>query len=120
MYKLLQGALLVAVTTACAQPDKGATATATSAAASDSVILIGGQAYLMARGAPINIAPTATAKLSDSVILVGGQGFTIPTPKISASSTPMKAATTTVACKVVVHEGTPATTPPKYVFVVNC
>jgi hypothetical protein len=39
---------------------------------------------------------------------------------MASSSPSTTSGTTAIACKVVVHDATPATTPPKYVFVVSC
>ena len=121
MYKRLSGMLLLAVTVAC-NGKGGGTATTTSATtayASDSVILTGGQSFLMIHGEPMSVSPTST--VTDSVIVVGGQVKGTRTAPL-ASSTPSSTAsgTTAIACKVVVHDATPATTPPKYVLVVSC
>ena len=123
MYKLLSGMLLLAVTVGCNGKGGGTatTTSATSAYASDSVILTGGQSFLMIHGEPMTVSPTSVSTVTDSVIVVGGQSKTTLTRPI-ASSTPSSttSGTTAIACKVVVHDATPATTPPKYVFVVSC
>jgi len=120
MYKLLSGMLLLAVTVACNGKGSGTatTTSATTAYASDSVILTGGQSFLMIHGEPMTVSATST--VTDSVIVVGGQLKGTRTPPASTTPSSTTSGTTAIACKVVVHDATPATTPPKYVFVVSC
>jgi hypothetical protein len=99
--------------------------TTAMARSGDSVILTGGQNYLMVHGDPVNTASAAGLRTSDSVIVVGGQGFKLPGPQpLSASTTSSTlstvSGTTAIACKVEVHDGKPVSTPPTHVFVVTC
>ena len=124
MYKHLMGVVLLAAAIGCAKSTPAVTSGSGGvASASDSVILVGGHASMMLKqGAPIEVGPTAIAKLSDSVIIIGGhtkiKAGTIPVASSSLSSAVPD--TNPIACRVVVHDATPAGATPKYVFVVSC
>ena len=129
MDKRLITVIFILATAACGI---GTTNTDTAtASAADSVILIGGQAYLMVRGAPFE--PTALGGLRnrpmlsremrtlDSVVVIGGQKALSTTTTISPSSTSSTPSSTqSIACKVEVHDETTPSTPPKHLFVISC
>jgi hypothetical protein len=123
MYKHLMGVVLLAAAIGCAKSAAVTSGSGGVASASDSVILVGGHASMMLQqGSPIQVGPTAVASLSDSVIIIGGHTKTkvLVNPSASSSLPSTGSDTIPIACRVVVHDATPVSTPPKYVFVVSC
>lgn len=128
MDKRLITLVLVAASLGC---NGGSASGGGATAAADSVILMGGQAYLMVRGpnveppvfASLGSRPTLnnTARISDSVVVIGGQKARVGSP-ISVSSTSSTSTSTarTYACTVEVHDETKPSTPPKHLFVITC